>query len=265
MAKKARYTVRLYRLHDLDLITFSATHEFNIMRAIYSALTAFSKGEVFVIDIPPRREHQLPDLKRVYIKALTLDSEKDAAAIQILEDIAPGYRNSFLKHLLRLYLCHPLSEEYFRVVVREKRKSKDDTEKGAILFETPEAEIKAKDKAFTEKFKIFKDGKKSVQAGHWKKNLKKQKKEEGYSEVIDEEEINMPAKEETVKEKDIAQNDTMVAEDDDFTKPPVEAEQFVESIQHTEEEVEETLTGDGSDEVVDANEVMDMFEALNDI
>ena len=107
---KIRYTIRLYRLHDLDLITFVETHEFNIISAIYSSLTAFAKNEVFVIEIPPRRTQQLPKLNRVYTKALILDSETDQEAIQLLNQIGQGYRNNFLKNLLRLYLCHPLSE-----------------------------------------------------------------------------------------------------------------------------------------------------------
>lgn len=160
---KIRYTVRLYRLHDLDLITFLETHEFSVIRGIYSSLSAFAKGELFVIEIPPRREKKLPALNRVYIKALTLDTEKDKEAVEVLSQIAPGYRNSFMKHLLRLYLCNPLSEEFFRTVKHEKGTDN-------VIFETPQAEVDEKNEHFMEMFKIFRDGKKVVPAGKIRNN-----------------------------------------------------------------------------------------------
>lgn len=155
---KTRYTIRLYRMHDLDLITFIETHEFNVVKAIYSSLSAFAKGEVFVIEVPPRRIQKLPPLNRSYTKALILDNETDEDAIKILNQIAPGYRNSFLKQLLRMYLCHPLSEEFFRVV----KKAKDSD---TVIFETPQHEVDEKSELFYQMFGIFREGKKSVKAG----------------------------------------------------------------------------------------------------
>lgn len=254
MAKKARYTVRLYRLHDLDLITFSATHEFNIMRAIYSSLSAFAKDEVFVIDIPPRRDNKLQEFKRVYIKSLVLDTEKDKEAIRLLSMIAPGYRNSFLKHLLRIYLCNPLSEEFFRVVQREKLRDdekKDENghiRKGRILFETPQQEIDEKTAIFTEKFKIFREGRKTVQAGAW---VKTKKEEEDYK-VEDEEFIGVPVKSAELDENNASDPD------EDFMKPPKEADEIAEQIKNGS-----TLTGGGDDSEIDGDEVMQMFDTLN--
>lgn len=136
---KIRYTVRLYRVHDLDLITFVETHEFNIAKAIYSSLSAFSKGDHFVIEVPPRRVESMPDLKRVYQKPIYLDEEKDKKAIDILNKIEKGYRNNFLKNLLRQYLCTPLSEAF---LVNEKDSD-----------------------FFYDKFSIFKENKRTAKAG----------------------------------------------------------------------------------------------------
>ncbi len=110
---KVRYTVRFYRLHDLDLITFIMTHEFDVMRAIYSSITAFAKGEYFIIQIPSAVHTELPPLRYAYTKALTLDTEKDQATIELINKIQPGKRNNFFKSLLRLYLVHPFSETFF--------------------------------------------------------------------------------------------------------------------------------------------------------
>lgn len=111
MGKKV-YMLRLYRLHDMDLLSFCATYQFNFVKGLYFVLTAFSKGEVFTIKIPEKRDITIPKYQRKYAKRLTLDEDIDKDAIELLERIAPGYRNSFMKNLMRLYLCYPLSHEF---------------------------------------------------------------------------------------------------------------------------------------------------------
>lgn len=138
MAKKT-YTIRLYRTHDHDLVTFIETHQFNLVRAVYSALTAFSKGEVFVISIPPERIDGNLVLNRVYSRLLTLDTNKDADAIAVMDKLKDGSKNNFLKNLLRLYLCNPMSEQF--------------------LKDTGDTDF------FYQKFEIFRKGKKEVHAG----------------------------------------------------------------------------------------------------
>lgn len=149
MSKK-RYTIRLYRLHDLDLITFIMTHEFDIMHAIYSSVTAFAKGEAFLISIPPLTKTEMPQLRRVYTKTLILDTEKDELTISMLDRISPGTRNNFFKNLLRLYLMYPFSECFFN--------SSED-----LHF-------------FEDKLKVFRTGQREVRAGKLKKS-RYQKKE----------------------------------------------------------------------------------------
>ena len=109
---KIRYTIRLYPQHDLDLVTLMRTRSFNVPTIAYTALSAFAEGRLFVIEAPPVSE--MPDIpnRRVYRKNLILDEEKDAKAIELLESISEGYRNCFIKHLMRLYLCRPFSPEF---------------------------------------------------------------------------------------------------------------------------------------------------------
>ena len=140
---KVRYTIRLYRLHDLDLITFIFTHEFDLMHAVYSAVKAFANNEAFIIKIPPITATELPQLRRVYTKSLILDTEKDKDAIDMIERIIPGRRNNFFKNLLRLYLMYPFSEYFFE--------SKEDL------------------KFFEDKLKVFRTGQREVRAGKAKR------------------------------------------------------------------------------------------------
>ena len=105
-------TIKIHSPHDLDLCSFIETHEFDITKAIYCSLSALSKGEAFVTMLPPLRpEKKLR--KKTIIKQLILDEKKDKAIIELLEKIAPGYRNSFIKNVLRLYLAAPFTEEFF--------------------------------------------------------------------------------------------------------------------------------------------------------
>ena len=144
---KKKYFIRLYRAHDLDLITFVQTHRFNLNHAIYVALTSFSNNEVFIIAVPPKRDVVVSKLKRVYSYTLVLDVEKDIKVIQVLDKIKKGYKNNFIKNLLRLYLCYPLAEAFLE----------DETE---MAF-------------FENHFKEFKKNRRLAEAGFEKKMRKK--------------------------------------------------------------------------------------------
>jgi len=106
---KRHYTIRLYKFHDRDLFTFATDYHFNLTKAVYCALSAFTKGEVFVMKLPEKNGNAVTVTKKVYSRILSLDEEKDAEAVKLLDMIKSGYRNNFLKSLLRLYLCYPLS------------------------------------------------------------------------------------------------------------------------------------------------------------
>lgn len=110
--EKKKVLLRLYNPHDIDLISLMVRHQMDIIKAVYCAVTAFANKESFVIRIPPLRECTL-ESKRVYSKHLTLDLEKDQTVIQLLDRIEPGYRNNFLKNILRLYLIYPATETFF--------------------------------------------------------------------------------------------------------------------------------------------------------
>ena len=94
MSKK-RYTIRLYQRHDMDLITFCELYEVSFARAAYCVLKSFVKGETFVLAIPSKKMNSDDELKHLYHKKLILDTEKDKDVIALLENVLPGYKNSF--------------------------------------------------------------------------------------------------------------------------------------------------------------------------
>lgn len=110
---KKKYPFRLYGRHDLELISLMSTREFNITKAVYCSLTAFCNGDIFRIKLPPERMNEVKEIRKSYLKILILDEVKDKKAIEMMEKIAKGYRSNFLKNILRLYLCAPVSVDYF--------------------------------------------------------------------------------------------------------------------------------------------------------
>ena len=242
---KIRYTIRLYRLHDLDLITFVETHEFNIISAIYSSLTAFAKNELFVIEIPPRRQVQLPKLRRVYTKALVLDTEVDQEAIELLNKVGQGYRNNFLKNLLRLYLCNPLSEEFFKNIKRGKNDE--------VIYETPQSEIDERTELFNEKFKIFKSGRKIVKAGRLRKRI-----------INTETQVIEPKQDNPNKKNEITKETTKT---NDLDKENKEEKVVHKNIPEDKDEImkEEPLQNDKLDDDIDDSEDLISSEEADEI
>lgn len=129
-----QYYLRLYKPHDLDLIMYYAKYKFNIAGAAYKCGKAFCKGDFFVIKFPPTRKTPLRTNKKIFTYVLKLDENRDEELIRLLNKIAPGYRNNFLKNLLRLYLFYPMTEEYlidpediseFRMLLASHRKKQN--------------------------------------------------------------------------------------------------------------------------------------------
>lgn len=219
--KKLRYTVRFYTVHDLDLITFIFTHDFDIMRAIYTCIKAFAKGEAFIIKIPPIRDKAMPELKKAYTKSLILDPDKDADAVQMLERIVPGKRNNFIKNLLRIYLMYPFSEMFFE--------NENDL------------------KYFENKLSIFRKGTREVRAGKTKKQIEDIKAEKSKSELSSQERNNSDGK--SINEK--SELGSLLAEDSpnsDMDKNDLNTENSIDSGNNTnEEDILSIIDGLGAD------------------
>lgn len=109
---KKRYKVRFYKAHDLDLITYMASHTINIRMTLYYVFRAYCNGQAVGIRIPEHSGEKPAEYKKIYYTDLSLDTEKDKKMVQFMEGIKPGFRNNFLKNLLRQYFCTPLVEDF---------------------------------------------------------------------------------------------------------------------------------------------------------
>ena len=109
--QKKKFTVRIYAAHDLDLIYFIRLTGFNLTKAMYSALTAFSNGDSFTINLPENIVlKEINTHKRSFDRVLSLDEIRDKKLIEMIESIKPGYRNCVIKSVLRMYLLYPINE-----------------------------------------------------------------------------------------------------------------------------------------------------------
>ncbi len=233
MAKKT-YIIRLYRIHDLDLITFIETHHFDLAKGVYSALTAFSKGEMFIINIPPKREEKLGDFKRTYARLLSLDTEKDAAAINLMSKIKNGYHNSFLKNILRLYLSYPISERF----LNEENDMKD----------------------FDKMFDIFRESRRTVNAGKESDTNRPKKRERRYIKA------DIPKSTTTVEAKDLSDTtakNIIPVEEFLNQKTELSSENEMDKISEDtnktyDEVIKETISASSEDD----DEITDLFSSF---
>lgn len=155
------YTISMYKVHDLDLITYMMSYEFNIAHAAYCALKAFAKHDLFIIKTPPRAPVtiQMDDIKHVYRKTMTLYEDRDSEVIELLDMIKNGYKNNFIKNILRQYLCIPLTPSFLR--------------------DPQDMDV------FSEYFHIFRDGKREAAAGLKKGRSKDRKAREKKEKDLD--------------------------------------------------------------------------------
>ena len=219
-------TIRLYRAHDLDLITFIKAHKLDLHRAMYCALKSLANDEHFVINIPPLREGwEQTEFKKVYTYMFYLDPELDQDVLEMLGKVEDGYRNNFMKNILRLYLCNPMSEFFL--------KHKED------------------DKYFYDKFKVFRKDRREADAGNMAKEIKDaglDKKEQKDGAIV-EKEIRIQKGPEIPKEQaSIQQNEK--------SEPDV-MEEIIDKVQPVKES-----TTDYQEESDD--EILDMFLSIAD-
>lgn len=112
-----KVTMRLYRQHDLDLIyIYKQRKDLGFSKTLKNILNNYQFGyekrlpTVNIEEIKPENfPHESVQLH------LYLSEEKDANAIAVLKSIKRGYRNSFLKNLLRYCVRNPVLLPYLDI------------------------------------------------------------------------------------------------------------------------------------------------------
>lgn len=95
--------VRLYRQHDMDLITLFCNPDIHLCRLMKRALVNYVNGdevEALSFDEPSVTEGYIPKCVRMHIR-LNEGNARENAVIQLLQSMKPGFRCSFIKALFR--------------------------------------------------------------------------------------------------------------------------------------------------------------------
>ena len=111
-----RVFLRLYRIHDLDLVALYKTKEFNFIGAAKEIVKNYAKGNLMQMKMPPvttMSEEQFSSLKGHYVVCLNFDEKEDAEVVQFIKKIRPRFKNGAIKTILRNSLIGGLSSIYF--------------------------------------------------------------------------------------------------------------------------------------------------------
>ena len=127
-------TIRLYKLHDYDLVYLYKNINFPIREAMYRSLSSYVRNEPVFFEIPilTNVEDNLGGVKNVQFH-INLDDENDKDLIEYLKKLKPNLRNSFLKNNLRGHLVGSASYVYEKQINLEKTEAREDSIKNSIL------------------------------------------------------------------------------------------------------------------------------------
>ena len=103
--------VKLYHYHDLDLVCLYRSGRVGFTRAVRMVLNAYGNKEYFRFSLLP--DDDMAKARPTYRFIVNLDEDMDKAAIEVLDKIEPGFRNNFIKTVLRQYMCAPIPKEYY--------------------------------------------------------------------------------------------------------------------------------------------------------
>ena len=96
--------IRLYHYHDLDLVSLYREGRISIPKAVKLTLNAFARKRYVRLETVDKKCEKIA--KPVYMFNIILDEKKDKDAIDLLNKIDKGYRNNFIKQLLRVCLLY---------------------------------------------------------------------------------------------------------------------------------------------------------------
>lgn len=112
-----RIEIKLYSYHDMDLVGLYKTGQVVFPETTRQVLNAYARKEVFRVRLQHvnyKRMAKYPDdsYRKYYHYYVTLNEKTDKDAIALLNKITPGCRNSFIKVILRQYICGVLLSAY---------------------------------------------------------------------------------------------------------------------------------------------------------
>lgn len=119
--KKVRRVIRLYSIHDLDIVTYFVRKNVNITQVVYCILHSFTQGKRFCIKSPETEIIEGFTTKNNSMEillSLNADNEYDSAIIDLFDKIHPRYRNIILKNVIRLYMGTQFDAQVYMIFTK---------------------------------------------------------------------------------------------------------------------------------------------------
>ena len=119
--KKVRRVIRLYSIHDLDIVTYFVRKNVNITQVVYCILYSFTQGKRFCIKSPETEIIEGFTTKNNSMEillSLNVDNEYDSAIIELFDKIHPRYRNIILKNVIRLYMGTQFDSQVYMIFTK---------------------------------------------------------------------------------------------------------------------------------------------------
>ena len=109
--------VKLYSYHDMDLVSLYKTGRVSFPETTRQILNSYANKEAYkvrLLEVDEKRLTRYPSdsYRKYYHYHVVLDEKDDADAVGLLKRITPGYRNNFIKAILRQYLCGVFISDY---------------------------------------------------------------------------------------------------------------------------------------------------------
>ena len=109
--------VKLYSYHDMDLVSLYKTGRVSFPETTRQILNSYANKEAYKVrlfEVDEKRLTRYPSdsYRKYYHYHVVLDEKDDADAVGLLKRITPGYRNNFIKAILRQYLCGAFISDY---------------------------------------------------------------------------------------------------------------------------------------------------------
>ena len=109
--------VKLYSYHDMDLVSLYKTGRVSFPETTRQILNSYANKEAYkvrLLEVDEKRLTRYPSdsYRKYYHNHVVLDEKDDADAVGLLKRITPGYRNNFIKAILRQYLCGVFISDY---------------------------------------------------------------------------------------------------------------------------------------------------------
>lgn len=109
--------VKLYSFHDMDLLALYKSGRIVFSETTRQILNSYARKEVYRVKLLPTNHKRLARypsdvFKKYYSYHIELREDRDADAIRLIKSISEGFRNNFIKVLLRQYLCGTFVASY---------------------------------------------------------------------------------------------------------------------------------------------------------